>query len=124
MDLSRRGHITRFSDASTFDEICELCGATDRYGSSIDNKPCVSGEEREKRMTALQERNMTSTPASTPPAPAKPDSVHSLIHDLIEMTDTSEGERFTFMSDAVVLYADLLHEKLKKLHTLLELGDD
>ncbi len=25
----KNGHITRFSDASTFDEICVLCGARD-----------------------------------------------------------------------------------------------
>lgn len=25
-------HITRFSDASTFDEICVKCGETDAYG--------------------------------------------------------------------------------------------
>ena len=25
-----KGHHTRFSDASTFDEVCEVCGATDQ----------------------------------------------------------------------------------------------
>lgn len=33
-------HKTRFSDASTFDEICELCGATDTSGSTLLSKPC------------------------------------------------------------------------------------
>lgn len=122
MTPTRRGHITRFSDASTFDEICMLCGATDRYGSSIDSNPCISGKEREEKMTALQEKDMTFKPTSV--KHVRPDSAHSLIHELIELTDTSQGDRFTFMSDAVVMYADLLQEKLLKLHALLELGDD
>jgi hypothetical protein len=32
------------SDASTFDEICVLCGATDRPGSDDLDRPCPKGE--------------------------------------------------------------------------------
>lgn len=35
-----KGHRTRFSDASTYDEICVLCGATDRRGDNRLDKPC------------------------------------------------------------------------------------
>jgi hypothetical protein len=38
-------HKTRISDASTFDEICELCGATDRSGSSELSRPCPEAAE-------------------------------------------------------------------------------
>jgi hypothetical protein len=31
-------HETRFSDASTFDEICVNCGATDAYGGGLDSE--------------------------------------------------------------------------------------
>lgn len=33
-------HKTRISDASTFDEICVHCGATDTWGSNLLNLPC------------------------------------------------------------------------------------
>lgn len=39
-------HITRFSDASTFDEICINCGATDRLGSwGLLAEPCVEEQK-------------------------------------------------------------------------------
>lgn len=34
------GHKTRISDASSFDEICDNCGATDRSGDNGLNEPC------------------------------------------------------------------------------------
>jgi hypothetical protein len=33
-------HVTRFSDASTFDEICTKCGATDRVRGGMLWAPC------------------------------------------------------------------------------------
>ncbi len=38
-------HVTRFSDASTFDEICVNCGATDRRGDESLNYPCPKSVE-------------------------------------------------------------------------------
>jgi hypothetical protein len=35
-------HDTRFSDASTFDEICKNCGATDTAGSGTLHLPCTA----------------------------------------------------------------------------------
>lgn len=46
-------HKTRFSDASTFDEICEHCGATDRPGDDRLEEPCP-GRRLEPRGTSLQ----------------------------------------------------------------------
>lgn len=34
------GHTTRFSDASSFDEVCTACGATDARGDDRLNQPC------------------------------------------------------------------------------------
>ena len=48
------GHKTRFSDASTFDEICENCGATDANGSNLLNKPCPKRERAVVKMTDRQ----------------------------------------------------------------------
>lgn len=36
--MSHPTHETRFSDASTFDEICVNCGATDSYGGGLDSE--------------------------------------------------------------------------------------
>ena len=62
-------HKTRFSDASTFDSICTVCGATDAYGGGL-NEPCpgpratsewpalASGPERaRKEVETLKEEN-------------------------------------------------------------------
>lgn len=40
-------HKTRFSDASTFDEICEICGATDEVPGGWGElaKPCPGSRE-------------------------------------------------------------------------------
>lgn len=35
------GHRIRSSDASSFDEICDICGATDRAGSDALKRPCA-----------------------------------------------------------------------------------
>jgi hypothetical protein len=40
-------HITRSSDASSFDEICTVCGATDAPGSDALHEPCP-GKRKEK----------------------------------------------------------------------------
>lgn len=39
-------HKTRMSDASTFDEICEACGATDTRGSGKLHLPCPAGPDQ------------------------------------------------------------------------------
>lgn len=33
-EADERGHVTRFSDSSFYDEVCVLCGATDRPGGN------------------------------------------------------------------------------------------
>jgi hypothetical protein len=48
MNTLHPSHRTRFSfDASTFDEICKLCGATDMVPGGWGNlaKPCPASEE-------------------------------------------------------------------------------
>ncbi len=43
--MNHPSHKTRFSDASSFDEICTECGATDRAGSDKLKKPCKPDED-------------------------------------------------------------------------------
>lgn len=42
-------HKTRFSDASTFDEICVNCGATDAWGGGLDSE-CSSPKAKESAL--------------------------------------------------------------------------
>lgn len=77
-------HKTRISDASTFDEICVHCGATDTRGSDLLNLPCP---------------NAPPPPAAPAPRPVvqyeyKTDVVHwrepgsnSLDKDLVRLGD-------------------------------------
>lgn len=51
-------HKTRYSDASTFDEVCEQCGATDEQGSTRLSEPCPNAppparSERDAFLAAL-----------------------------------------------------------------------
>lgn len=46
IDTDGYGHRTRFSDASSFDEICVTCYATDRRNDDRLNKPCTIGDRR------------------------------------------------------------------------------
>jgi hypothetical protein len=39
-----KGHRTRFSDSSMYDEKCVLCGGTDAYGDARLNKPCINAK--------------------------------------------------------------------------------
>lgn len=50
-------HRTRFSDASTFDEICELCGAHDEVpgGWGQLEEPCIASDEQRKEYDEKQE---------------------------------------------------------------------
>lgn len=52
-------HITRISDASTFDEICDACGATDTRGSDLLSKPC-SGSRSSKPIPECKKPTMVS----------------------------------------------------------------
>lgn len=49
-DQKHPSHKTRFSDAGTFDEICVLCGATDRVPGGWGDlaKPCAAQHDEEK----------------------------------------------------------------------------
>lgn len=56
---THKTHRTRISlDASTYDEICDLCGKTDRYGSIGDLAyPCpANDEERVKYDNRIKEK--------------------------------------------------------------------
>ena len=44
-------HKTRTSDASSFDTICDLCGATDRYCDFTElSKPCPAKDKENKKV--------------------------------------------------------------------------
>lgn len=51
MSETHPSHNTRISDASSFDEICVHCGATDRRGSNELAYPCPKAPEEKPPMT-------------------------------------------------------------------------
>lgn len=69
-------HETRMSDASTFDEICTKCGATDTPGSSALELPCPkkgAGDERPMRPAVYPQGPGTQTgPVGSGPAGQAP----------------------------------------------------
>jgi hypothetical protein len=50
MDDKHPSHVTRSSDASTFDEICTRCGATDEVPGGWGRlaEPCPAVEEQDR----------------------------------------------------------------------------
>jgi hypothetical protein len=57
-DTLHPSHVTRFSDASSFDEICVNCGAVDRLGSwGALGDPCSAEPEEHRIARALSADN-------------------------------------------------------------------
>jgi hypothetical protein len=56
-------HVTRFSDASTFDEICVNCGAHDDVPGGWGElaKPCTNPQKKEPSKEPDKETTQTST---------------------------------------------------------------
>ena len=73
-------HRTRLSDSSLYDEVCTLCGATDR-GRNLE-EPCAGSEEALARQRYFRETDVTRLHNRIEELEAE---VHRLEHELDEL---------------------------------------